>query len=436
MNVSTYNFPKVLVFSNNSFSKSNSNGRTLGSLFEGWPKDNIAQFFISTDNIDFSVCYNYFQVTDWEATKSVFIGERAITGTKVKQTLKVNNKITNHHKKHNKNALKMIVRNIIWNIKRWKGPVFKDWLQNFDPDLVLIQSGDSAFMLRIARQIAFENAVPLIIFNTEGYFFFKHNFLPHHFSDFFAFPIFKFFYDREFKKSLKFSSASIYLNSQLQSDYFNFLPHDSFVIYNSSSLDFRPKSRIRDIPKISYLGNLGIKRDEALAEVGTVLQSISPDLYIDVYGNAPEIIKVKLNNAKGIRFHGVVSYNEVIKQIYDSDIVIHVEKNDPILNNELKYAFSTKIADSISSGTPFIIYAPKNLACSQYLISTQAGWNAETPEELKNVIEKLLNITPCELGIYAEKAKIAAKNNHSQKNNAERFRQIIEKVTIQNLGIQ
>ena len=52
-------YPRLLVLSNNSFSKSNSNGRTLGSLLQGWPKDKIAQFCISTDGPDFEVCDNY-----------------------------------------------------------------------------------------------------------------------------------------------------------------------------------------------------------------------------------------------------------------------------------------------------------------------------------------------------------------------------------------
>ena len=65
------NNPRVLVISNNGFSKTNSNGRTLGSLFQGCPKDKLAQFYISVDNLDYSVCENYFNFTDKEALLSL-----------------------------------------------------------------------------------------------------------------------------------------------------------------------------------------------------------------------------------------------------------------------------------------------------------------------------------------------------------------------------
>lgn len=57
-------YPRLLVLSNNSLSKSNSNGRTLGSLLQGWPKERLAQFAIMCIDPDFDVCENYYQVRD------------------------------------------------------------------------------------------------------------------------------------------------------------------------------------------------------------------------------------------------------------------------------------------------------------------------------------------------------------------------------------
>ena len=54
--------PKVLVISNECFSKTSSNGRTLGNFFLGWPQDRLAQFYISSADPDFDYCKNYFRV--------------------------------------------------------------------------------------------------------------------------------------------------------------------------------------------------------------------------------------------------------------------------------------------------------------------------------------------------------------------------------------
>ena len=65
-------YPRVLVFSNTCFSKSDSNGRTLGNLFSGWPKGRLAQFYIKSATPDFDVCDRYFLVTDGQALKAAF----------------------------------------------------------------------------------------------------------------------------------------------------------------------------------------------------------------------------------------------------------------------------------------------------------------------------------------------------------------------------
>lgn len=62
--------PKVLVFSNNCFAKTNSNGRTLGNFFVGWPKDCLAQFYIHNSIPDFEYCTNFFRVTDGQALQA------------------------------------------------------------------------------------------------------------------------------------------------------------------------------------------------------------------------------------------------------------------------------------------------------------------------------------------------------------------------------
>ena len=64
-------FPRILVISNNCFSKTNSNGRTLGNFFTGWPKDRLAQFYIQNEIPDFDVCEQFFRVTDSEAMKAL-----------------------------------------------------------------------------------------------------------------------------------------------------------------------------------------------------------------------------------------------------------------------------------------------------------------------------------------------------------------------------
>jgi hypothetical protein len=374
---------------------------------------------------DFDLCDNYFQVKDGEALRAIYKGQHVITGNKVR--LNPTDASSQRFKtgRSKKTALKMLLRNAVWNCGRWRGRLFKNWVEVFKPEVLVLQSGDSAFMLNLARKLADERKIPLIIYNTEGYLFFDHNYLSPHYSDGLCFPLFRYQYRRAFKKALTISSWSIYLNGKLQEDYEKYMPHNSSIIYNSSDMDFRKKEHLSSKLKISYLGNLGLRRPEALVEVGSVLQSISKDYHIDVYGNATKDNVELLESASGVVYHGAVPYDEVKQIIHNSDIVFHVEKNDPVLCRELRYAFSTKIADSICSGTPFVIYAPANLACSQYALSTGGAWHADSPESLRCVIERIISGDNSKVIAQAE---TAARANHGLGHNSEIFRSIIANV--------
>lgn len=427
MSLTQDNAPRVLVFSNNSFSKSNSNGRTLGNLFAGWPRERLAQFTIMCIDPDFEVCDNYYQVKDADAVRALVKGEKAVTG-RVTQPTSATSGSQRFSRAGGKTALKMLLRNAVWNIGRWRGKRFRRWVDDFAPEVIVVQSGDSAFMLSLAASEARKRHIPLVIYNTEGYLFFDHNFMRPHWTDCVAHPLFKWHYRRVFRRALAASAHSVYLNGKLRDDYEAFMQHPATVIYNSSDLAFEPKAEIGKPPRISYLGNLGIKRPEALAGVGQVLNSISPELHIDVYGNASAADEALLREAVGVEYHGSVPYEQVIEIIRQSDILFHIEKNDSVLVRELRYAFSTKIADSICSGTNFVVYAPANLACSQYVAETGAAWLASTPEQLRATVNRLLN-NPAERRHVTEKAREAA-HNHNLKTNATRFQSILNHLTL------
>ena len=163
-------YPRVLVVSNQSFSDSTSNGRTLGTLFKGWPHDKLRQFCISLNNPDTSVCTDYFAVSDSEALKSFL--SLGLNQDKDNSVTLGSNPKNNRSQGLNKTAIIVSVRNIVWSTGLWKSSKFREWLDDFKPQIVVFQSGDSAFMADIARNIAKKYGARIVIFNTEGYIFF------------------------------------------------------------------------------------------------------------------------------------------------------------------------------------------------------------------------------------------------------------------------
>ena len=96
---------------------------------------------------------------------------------------------------------------------------------------------------------------------------------------------------------------------------------------------------------------------------------------------------------------------------------------------QLQYAFSTKIADSISSGKCFVLYAPKELACSKYILENGCGWLATTKDKLNQVLVGILSDAK-QRDEVLQRAHDVAIRNHCQERNARRFQEIIQTVKI------
>lgn len=413
------NYPRLLVLSNNSFSKSNSNGRTLGSLLKEWPKDRIAQFCISSDGADFDVCNNYYCVTDNDVLKAT-LHLSPCRYQPLKPNVSINaNSDTNGHVRHRKTTLKMFARNIAWMLGFWKGNDFNEWIDNFKPDIILLQNGESFFMHNLALNLAKKTKAKLAIFNTEGYYFFKKDYFPadNSFSRRFLFPIYQKIYRHCFRKFMKQCKGQIYGNELLKNDYDNeFSNTNSLVIYTGSDLEFTPSSIDIDNPSFNYLGNLGFDRPKALIEFANSINSINPNYKLDVYGFAKDkAMEQELNNCPSIRFHGAIAYSQVLEIIKNSDFLLHVECQSNKWAESLKYGFSTKIADSISSGKIFILYSSPGIACAQYIQNNGAGIYASNINDLKKQIFNVINSTDAQK-IIQQQARIAAKNHNPLSN--------------------
>ncbi len=415
-------YPRLLVVANNGFSKQNNNGRTLGSLLKGWPKDKIAQFCISSDGPDFDICENYYCVTDGDVLHSTLSLRQAQRRT-LSNACKIDSNSSNGHVKHYKTTINMLARNIAWNIGFWWGDEFNKWLESFNPQIVLLQNGESFFMHNLTLKISNKYNSRLAIFNTEGYYFFlKDYFAKDGFLGRLLFNGYQALYKYYYKCFMKSCVKQIYGNELLRQDYDReFGNTDSCVIYTGSNIAFVPVTIKPAIPVFCYLGNMGFNRPDALIEFAEVLQSIDSRYKLDVYGFAKDkAMEDKLNGCNAIRFHGAVSYDEVLNVIEGSDYLVHVESQCEIFRESLRYGFSTKIADSIASGKIFILYSSPEIAGAQYIMSNKAGIFASTKDDLKNKIIEVLNSEEVKSNIEVC-AKKTALMNHDPVTNADKM---------------
>lgn len=413
---------KVLVISNNSFSLSNSNGRTLGNMFVGWPKDCLAQFCISTDGANFEICDNYYCISDREML-SAFLHFRKAKGHILKQDK--GEQVSTGVKGQKKTAFKAIIRHILWGCNRWKSKEFTKWINEFEPEVVLVQNGDSAFMLSVARKIATERNIPLMMFNTEGYSLFQHDWMRRDKLSWICFPLYKRILRNETRRVMGRMTFIIHGNQLLKDDYDRAFGVPSEVVYTGSDMHWSNNPINTDNPQIVYLGNFGFNRPASLAAVAKVLLTISPKYVINIYGKpVTEQQEYVLTHSEGVVFHGALPYEKVKDIMSKADVLIHAEGMDKYFQESLRYGFSTKIADSLSSGRPFLLYSSPEIACAQYIKSTRAGWFASNEAQLREEIISLLNNDE-DRNSRLKAAHVIAEQNHNLENCRLRFQNAI-----------
>ena len=403
-------FPRVLVFSNNSFSLTNSNGRTLGNLFSGWPKECLAQFCISSDGPNWDICDRYCCVSDSAVLHSLL----TLSPVEPDDLRSFSPESTVAIKKNRirRTAFKSILRHFMWSLGIWRGRAINRWFKEFNPQLVIIQSGDTAFMHSIALKVAITYKAKLVFFNTEGIYFFEKNFLPHGgLQDRLFFPVYKRMFCNAYEKSMRHAVYAFYLNGLIKQANDAVFSVPGNVIYTSSSIAATRKC-FSENPSFVYFGNFGYGRASSLVTLSHVLQSINMSFVLDVYGRANDLVQGLLEQEKGICFHGFVPYAQIIEIIKESDVLFHVESFSDRYIEDVKFGFSTKIADCLASGKSFVLFSPSNIACAKYLKETGAGWLASSESELRNVIEIIIN-DPSSRETRINRSLEIANQNHS-----------------------
>lgn len=380
---------RVLVISNGCFSLTDSNGRTLAKLFSGYDPEKLAHLH-TYGTPDFNVCSNYYKISDKDALKS-FITRKPCGGVVVNENKQIDAvPVVGYARKGKKTPFKMILREFAWKHSRCRQGALNNWLKEFSPEEILLFAGDGAFLMDLASHIAKEFNIPITVYSTEDYCFKDYNYITKRKSLFFS--IFKRILDKSYKNAEKYIKHGFFNTDMLTRMYADRFSFPCSCMYARSDMDFKPAYKTADITKVkvSYLGNLGLNRHIPLCDIADALAKVAPGARLSVYGSAKPEVEQALKENINVDFKGFVNYEQVVSVIHNSDLLVHTEYDDPYNLLDLKAAFSTKIPDSISSGTPLFIYANENLACTDFIIKKRCAFVATHKSELEDVLEKAL----------------------------------------------
>lgn len=402
-------------------------GKTISSYFSNFKSDELAQFYIHSQVPTSSICTRYFRITDKEAICSIF-SRRAgceFTGKDIDINLQVARTdkgilASLYQKARKRTPMVYLLRNIWWKLAHWNNKRFNQWIEEFDPDGIFLASGDYAFIYDIALKIAQKRRIPLFVSCMDDYYYYNKN------SDRFLGVWQHDLFMKSVKKTMDYASAIFCICDKMTRDYEMLFNKTCITVHTPATIQKPLKYDKKK--QICYLGNLGYKRNEQLITIGKVIKTLNlqPNV-IDVYSTETnQDVLRELVAENGIIFHGAIGIDDVIQVIGESIAVIHTESFDEKRRKSVEYSISTKIADSLVSGTCIFAYGPPEIASMSYLANNNAAICCTKEEELKQGLYNLIQNEDLRERTIAN-AQLLAKN-HLQQNTPLIIRNIMNNV--------
>ena len=312
-------------------------------------------------------------------------------------------------------------RNALWALGAWKTAELDAWMGRQKPDVIFFASGDYVFSYRVVRHLAEKYRIPVVVSVVDDYYFYRGEERS---------PLAK-WNTRVFRKTMeqmmKRAGGAVYVHPAMAKVYNRQFGTCGDVLYKTAE-HLPGAGPDHPLPRVTYLGGLGLRRDEALLEVGRQLKRLVPDgsVLLDVYSadREPELLE-QLTEENGIRFRGAVSPQEVQRVEAESDILLLAESRAPELTERLRYSLSTKVAEYLGSGRCMLAYGPKEAGSISYLAEAGGLCVATTPEELEACLREVL-FSEDKRRQYAAKQLTLAETNHTAARNSAVVRETLE----------
>lgn len=400
--------PNILVCCLNSWN-SRVGDNTFSTLLEGYPKTNIAVIFIREDVPDSKCCEKYFRISESAIIKSI-INPQIKTGKKITVTDSGSNEISTKLSEvyKNKNGMlyypKLMVREILWSLGKWKSEELNSFVDEFEPDIVLYEMSRYIHLNRIVKYIIKRTGAKGIGCFWDDTFTYKQ-------EKTIGYKVLRFFQRKSIKSLGKYTS-----------DYFAITPKtkreaDLFlgiccVVLTKPIIKYELKRNISvgNPIKLLYTGNLGIGRLDTLKLVVDAISNDEDfvlDIYTNTYLNDAEKELISSNNSY---LHGAVSQDEVFRLQKNADVLLFLEDlSDDNLTARL--SFSTKITDYYSAGKCILAVGNKDLAPMELLQESDSALIANTKEDIISRINMLKDKEV--IRFYAERSYMVGREKHS-----------------------
>lgn len=411
---------KVLVISSNGFSKTLNNGKTLESMFSAFKKEELCQIVTRPQKlIDFDYCKSIYCISQIQVLKC------GLTGGESGYILQPFNNETSSASFDKLLKVKQFIpdclREYASNLNNWQNESLWNWLNAEQPNVVFVVGG-STFLHSIAILISEKLKIPISTFFTDDYIIYPK---PK--------GIFGLFLKKRLKKSyiqvVEKSEICFAIGDEMSREYTDYFGKRFLPIMNSLPPQQMRKNVFHDNQiVISYFGGIHLNRWRMLVRFSYLLPR---NCVLNVYSAAKlNSTIIKAFNESGINFKGCVSGNLLRESMLNSNILLHVESDDPLNRRLTKLSISTKIPEYLMSGRCIIGFGPIEVASMKEIQNNHVGFvidSSMSDAEISSYIATILSNTS-EVEQIGIRGHEFALKKYDGKRNALFFRNQLESI--------
>ena len=418
-------YPRVLIMDHNAFHEKKNNGKTKSALFSGYPKDKLAQFYIFNESPSYTVCGNFFRMTDYDILRAnvrfkTASGRVLTEWDDIKpEHLYVTNQddLKGLHRilyKAMENRLPSIelAREVAWRKSIWQASDLIQWLDEYNPQVIFTLGSNCVFFHKIIHWIKQRYNTKLFLYSTDDYTFVRSVVSPIAWINHFRYMYW-------FKKSIAKAEKFYAISPAMKKEYVNrFKILNAGLLTNSiSECELTPEPvQGGNYIRLIYAGGMHYNRWKVLSWLGDCLEQLQKEgCYgiLDIY--CPSLPSRKIIEAltkfSCVNYKGSLNSEALRNEINKSNVLVHVEAFDRASIKKTRLSLSTKIPEYMMSNRCILAIGPNKVASMQYLKENNAALCINSLKDMKDIQHHLFDSKF--RGVMGKSARKIAMQNHS-----------------------
>ena len=411
---------KILVLSNEVWNDKINGNNVTTNWFEGM-KAEFANIYASPEAPYNTCCEKYFQITDTMMLNSIIKGVKAgktlgriETGTGVQESIAESEpKKLYRFLKSISGSFLRLVRELLWLWGKYDVAAMKQFVDEFQPDVVFSERMASCKMLRLERIVCSLTDAPIFAFTGDDEYSLKQFSL----SPFFW--INRFMVRKRLRENVKNYKIYYTLSLEQKEYYERIFGCQCKILQKCGEFDAGYENHIVHQPiKLIYAGKFYCNRWKVLGKIADAIRELNKDglkMVLEIYTKDVPTKKQNrlLNDGRSAIIKGAVSQEELREIYHQADVALHVESDDLKYRLATRFSFSTKIIDCIFSGCAVMAYCWEQHSGLTYLKREDAGSCVSSEQGVKSVLHQIC----CDTGMicdYSYKAYLCGQKNHKR----------------------